>query len=116
MSFYQERYFFHLAIQCPLCHRPIQQRHAEILRDEDDAQLLFARCPSCRQSQLYLIVETHQGWETMGMKTDLSKGEIEMLFQPRSITLDEVLDLHEILHSSRYVEGMVSKIIKHHQK
>jgi hypothetical protein len=82
---------------CPLCETQYNVKHAKIIEERDDAQLLHITCSKCQSSVLALILMNPMGISSMGLISDLTSSEVGKFRKEKIIETDEVIDFHRRL-------------------
>lgn len=59
---------------------------------------MYAECSTCKSSVIIFVLKNSAGFvTTIGMLTDMKKGDILKFRTMKAITSDDVLELHRIL-------------------
>lgn len=89
-----------LVAYCPLCNQRYNPLEAKVIDKEDNAYLIYVRCRKCQGSIVALVLSTGLGVSSTGLVTDLNSEDLIKFKEAQSITIDNVIDLHEALEGS----------------
>lgn len=82
---------------CPVCHYRYNPIEAEILEQNEDANLLHVRCRRCHSTVLALVTMGQMGISSVGLVTDLSGAEVRRIKLAAPVSDTDLLNLHEFL-------------------
>jgi hypothetical protein len=88
--------------QCPLCKGQYAPDAANVLLKKQGANLVHLTCVHCQNSVLAVIVVTSAGLSSVGMLTDLNATDATRLSHVSSVTEEDVLDFHTLLHNKNF--------------
>ena len=71
-------------------------------------QLVHVVCRFCKSCLLVVVSVTEFGASVVGVLTDLRSSEIQKFFERGSISIDDAIELHQVLESDKFL----SKLIK----
>jgi len=94
---------FQIPETCPHCSHKFNKAEASINRHKGDSVLIHFTCPNCKISVISSIFLNNSGIMTVGMLTDLSKEDLGMLKSNSTITVDDVIDMHEYIEEKGYI-------------
>ncbi|MDP3970767.1 MAG: hypothetical protein Q8P90_03630 [bacterium] len=97
-----------LVAQCAICgisHRSIQ---TTIINNTNDTELIHIRCGACKGSIVALIFNTGKNISSIGVITDLSEKDIMKMKNNKSITHDELMQLHQELTNKNICEAILN--------
>jgi len=83
--------------QCPVCSGNNQPTEDNILRQQDNVQLMHFTCPQCNHSVIAVIVTSQIGLSSVGMVTDMTADDVLKLHHRDPINEDELLAWHKFL-------------------
>lgn len=83
--------------RCPICSTVYNTEKARGFAQRDTASLVHITCDKCRSYFIAMIVVAGQGLSTVGMVTDLNYDDAVRLYAKEPISLDEILNSHELL-------------------
>lgn len=87
---------------CPLCNYEYQTINAKILDDNEEAQLIYIRCPNCLSSIVVLVLSSGPFLSSIGMITDLNEEDVLKLKNSGHIQEEDILNLHKVLKSKNF--------------
>lgn len=91
---HQHHFFGH----CPMCGFGYTPECIELLRKGERFTVVHAECPRCRSSAILTILSGMLGMvTTMGMLSDMARGDIERFWNAAEITSEDVLNVHVFL-------------------
>lgn len=94
---------FQIPETCPNCSHKFNKAEASIIGNKRDSVLIHITCPNCKISVISSISLSNSGIMTVGMLTDLNKEDLSMLKSNNTITVDDVIDIHEYIEEKGYV-------------
>lgn len=89
--------------KCPICSAEYKTEHARLFAKKESANLVHICCGKCQSSMLFMIMIMGQGLSSVGMVTDLSFEDASRLYSAREITLDEVLEGHDLINTDQFI-------------
>jgi len=84
---------------CPFCHTSYSIRAARVLAQKDDGHVVHIECRSCGGSIVALILAGGLGIQSVGVVTDLTRGEVEKYSQHQPVSVDDIVDLHRAINA-----------------
>lgn len=95
---------------CPSCNSRYEARNVKLLNQTQSSFLAHCDCLNCESSTLMTVIMNQSGMvTTFGMLTDFTKKDFARFQKARTITLDDVLDLHKSLSQKSYPHRSPSK-------
>lgn len=70
---------------------------ARMIGETEGTQLLHVTCRKCQNSILALVLQNASGVSSVGLVTDLTFEDVGRFQRARSISVDDVIDLHAFL-------------------
>lgn len=86
--------------RCPLCDNQSDKIDTHILGDNGESRLLHLRCQKCSNSILALVLVSPGGVSSLGLLTDLTFEDVRRFKAGNSVTIDDVIRIHEVLENS----------------
>lgn len=87
---------------CPLCNYEYKSINAKIIRENEEAQLVYMKCPNCFGSLIILIINSGPLISAMGIVTDLNENDISKLNNVNVIQDEDIINLHELLKKRNF--------------
>lgn len=104
MSLYKEKKsIFQIPESCPCCSKRYHQAKVSVINRDRERIIVHITCPNCGISVLSSISLNNLGLMAVGMLTDVSQGDLKILEKYDSITLDDVIEIHEYIEKNRSV-------------
>lgn len=93
-------YEFKYLGNCSVCGESFQPRNAHLLDRKPDISHVYTQCSKCKSSSITFVLKNTMGFiTTIGMLTDMTKGDIEKFKDKKPISADDVLELHKSLEN-----------------
>ncbi len=86
--------------RCLICNTEYKQEAAQFFAEQDSSRLLHITCVKCQSHFVAMIVMAGHGLSSVGMITDLNYEDAAKLYCQPVITLDEVINCHEVLKNN----------------
>ena len=86
-----------LISNCPICNVKYNPLQLRILEEKKDSHLVYIKCSSCQAGVVAVIMSGGIGVTSIGLITDLSAEDVIRFKDVKEISLDEVLEMHELL-------------------
>jgi len=86
-----------LIATCPLCEAAYNPLTARVIEERDDIRVVHVTCGKCLSAVVALIMTTPMGISSVALMTDCTPEDVERVRGGESVTLDDALELHEIL-------------------
>lgn len=83
--------------ECPVCGTDYQDDAFHILSEADDLATVHVTCESCDNAIMALFAVTPMGMSTVGIITDLSPDDYDVMESLNTISEDDVLDFHSCM-------------------
>ncbi len=96
---------------CPSCETKYGIFSAKLLAENNGMYLVHVNCKKCRTSILALVTNNQLGSSSFCLVTDLNSEESLLLKDKTSVHLDEVLNLHELLNSKKFLKTLTEEEI-----
>lgn len=81
---------------CPVCETRYHPMEARMLGQDGETHLLHVQCRTCEHAILALVLVNHVGASSVGLLTDLSYEDVLSFREQSSVTVNDVLDVHEV--------------------
>ncbi|NQV89856.1 hypothetical protein HQ487_00440 [Candidatus Uhrbacteria bacterium] len=91
---------------CPVCDTRYNPMEARILEQEGETHLLHVQCRKCEHSILALVLVNRVGASSVGLLTDLSYEDVLRLKTARSVTIDDVMDVHSAFETNHWEDQL----------
>jgi hypothetical protein len=100
----QQKKFFieNVARFCDKCGKPYDLSDVEILQSNDYSTIIHFSCKNCKARHLATFVRPLGISSRMPVNTDLSIDEIKKFAGKKSVSSNDVIDLHEILKDNNF--------------
>lgn len=92
---------------CPACEEPLSYNPLAVVSTGSDLTVLHDACRDCRSSVLTVTIGTRNTHTAVSLLTDLTRDEVVRFWTSRSITIDDVIDLHETLANGTTVDDHI---------
>lgn len=89
--------------ECPLCGKNYDQRSIRVVHEAEETKLIHVTCMSCRHAVAAYIMWSQLGISSVGMLTDLNAEELKQSVSKSSISADDVLHVHTMLHTNEFI-------------
>ncbi|MEK7158588.1 MAG: hypothetical protein AAB733_03395 [Patescibacteria group bacterium] len=86
-----------LVSYCPLCNTRYNPLLAKVVEENDEAHLIHIECRNCGSSIVALVLTGTMGISSVGLVTDLTSEDVQRFKGGNEVTVDDVIDLHQIL-------------------
>ncbi len=86
-----------LVSYCPLCETRSRPSEARLVGEDGETHLLHVTCRKCQGSVLALVFVNRVGASSVGVVTDLLYEDVIRFGQTRAVSVDDVLEMHELL-------------------
>ncbi|MBF8281043.1 MAG: hypothetical protein HW383_816 [Candidatus Magasanikbacteria bacterium] len=86
-----------LIATCPLCDAAYDPVTVRIIEERDDIRVVHVTCQKCMSAVVALIMTTPMGVSSVALMTDCTPEDVDRVRSSESVTLDDALDLHEML-------------------
>lgn len=84
---------------CPKCGASLSSAHIDTIFEAQSSFVAHAVCSSCRASSMVTVTPTGSG--TVPINSDLAGFEFKKFIAQRSVSYEDVLDLHLILKKEK---------------
>ena len=89
-----------LVAACPICNESFQGSQIRLIEETaDERQILHVDCEHCLSSLVMLFYEEFGQVKTRGLVTDLTYPEVMKYYNSSSLTLDDVINVHDALET-----------------
>ena len=89
---------------CPLCNTNYKQENAKLFEQSETAHLVHITCHKCKINFVVAVFLLGQGISTVGALTDLSLEDVKNVHHQDAITVDEVINLHNLLKNGDFLK------------
>jgi hypothetical protein len=94
----RKKFFFeHVARFCDRCGRPYSEKDVDILQQNDYSVVIHFNCPNCKARHLATFIKPLGITSRVLVNTDLTIDELPKFAGKRSISTDDLLDVHEAM-------------------
>lgn len=90
-----------LITHCPVCSQRYDPLEARILEEGENAHLVYISCRDCKSAILAVIVANNMGISSLGLITDLSSDDVMDFKSDKSISVDDVIEVHQFLSKEK---------------
>jgi hypothetical protein len=98
-----------VARYCDKCGRAYETDDVEILQKNDFSVIIHFGCPNCKARHLATFIKPLGITSRVPVNTDLTIEELSQFAGKRSISSNDVLDVHELLKDSSFTMGDILK-------
>jgi len=95
--------------RCSFCGNELEQNDLTILEEQDRGTMFHISCSRCGTSLISILSSNQTGIVSLGIATDLDRDEVKNKFSKKTISADEVIDVHEFIERDR---GNLIELIK----
>jgi hypothetical protein len=89
-----------LVSYCPVCESRYHPMDAQLLDEDGQTHLLHVRCRKCRSAILAVLLINTVGASSVGLLTDLSYEDVLRARLGGGVTVNDVLDVHNLFSGS----------------
>ncbi len=100
---------FKLINRCPICSANYPIEKAKVFAKNDSASLIHITCGKCQSNFVAMILVVGQGLSSVGMITDLNYDDMGRLNKTVSISVDEMIEGHQLINSNSFINKLVLK-------
>lgn len=93
---------------CPICEARSQAMNARLIGVQEETHLLHVQCKKCKHSVLAMVALNQTGVSSLGLLTDLSYEDVLRCTSQEQVTVNDVIEIHEYLESSKWGEWLTS--------
>lgn len=94
----RKKFFFeHVARFCDRCGRSYDEKDIDILQQNDYSVVIHFNCPNCKARHLATFIKPLGITSRVLVNTDLAIDELPKFAGRRSVSTDDILDVHEAL-------------------
>lgn len=86
-----------LSVRCPVCANLYDMHRLQILGERDQQVLTYIDCAACGSAVLSILSLGQAGMTAQGVVTELTAEEVVDSDDWRTVTADDVVDLHDHL-------------------
>ena len=98
-----------VARYCDKCGRAYETSDVEILQKTDYSVIIHFGCPNCKARHLATFIKPLGITSRVPINTDLSIEELSQFAGKRSVSSNDVLDVHELLKDDDFTIGDILK-------
>ena len=88
-----------LISHCPVCNSAYKDEEVRVFENRKGARLVHITCVDCLSYFVAAIMAVERGVSTIGMITDLSYADFKKLESKTPISVDEIIDSHQLVAS-----------------
>lgn len=88
-------------VRCPICSNMYDLQKLRILGERDQQVLAYIDCAVCGTALLSILSMTPSGMTAQGLVTDLTIDEVVDSEEWPAVSMNDVLELHELMESDR---------------
>ena len=103
----KEFFIENVARYCDKCGRAYEPDDVEILQKTDYSVIIHFGCPNCKARHLATFIKPLGITSRIPVNTDLSIEELSRFAGKRSVSSNDVLDVHEVLKEDNVTVGEV---------
>ncbi|NUM25272.1 MAG: hypothetical protein HUU49_01445 [Candidatus Buchananbacteria bacterium] len=86
---------------CPVCQMRYDPLEARILDEAENSHLVHVKCHHCQSAVLAVLLTNQLGISSIGLVTDLSSDDVMKFKSVLPVSVDDVIEAHEFLHSQK---------------
>lgn len=90
-----------LITNCPVCNVRFDPLEARVIKERENAHLVYIKCRHCSSAILAVIVANSSGISSVGLITDLSSDDVLKFESVPAINCDDVIEVHQFLNQER---------------
>ncbi len=83
---------------CPICEFQYSEKEITVLDEMRGRVIAHLTCRKCNSTSLVFVTGNQQGIVSVGVLTDLDKGEVESRFKSKPTSTNQVLDVYKYLN------------------
>jgi hypothetical protein len=88
--------------KCPLCNFEYKTVSAKIIQENEEAQLIYIKCPHCSGSLIVVILSSGPLISSIGLVTDLNEEDLSKIKKNKTIFEEDILNLHQIIKEKNF--------------
>lgn len=88
--------------RCPVCNENYNLEGAKLVEEKDNACLIHLTCGKCQGYFLTMVLNFSHGLSSVGMITDLNYNDAQRIYRSVPLTLDEVLNTHQLIEKNNF--------------
>lgn len=93
--------------RCPICSESYDPKAAKLFGKQEVATLVHITCGKCASHFVAMILMVGQGVSSVGMVTDLTFTDAQKLHVLEPITMDELIDGHELIFNKSFLHSLI---------
>jgi len=87
---------------CPICRKKLKISNSNIVDRDNNANLYYVECKNCDSSVMLAVFPMKDGIvTTMGILTDISHEDLNLIKNSEPVTTDNVLALYDYIKSNK---------------
>lgn len=91
---------------CPLCRKKLGDKYLRVIERQETAVLCHVKCGYCKSSIIFSVSNIHNNViTTVGILTDIQPEDLEIIRERESISVDDVLAIHQFLKENNENKG-----------
>lgn len=85
---------------CPVCRKELNEKNAYVLKKVSAITQYCVKCGFCSSSLLLSVSSANSNMTTsIGILTDVKKGDFALMKSSEQISVDDVLEIHKLLEN-----------------
>jgi hypothetical protein len=92
---------------CPACQTSFEFLTTQVVETYSEAQLVHITCSKCRHALLAVIASLPDSTQTVGLVTDLTYEDVLRFSQAESISIKDVMDVHDYFGTKEWVKSFM---------
>lgn len=88
-------------VRCPICSNAYDMQKLKILGEREQQVLAYIECASCGTALVSILSMTPSGMNAQGLVTDLTVEEVVDSEEWNPISMNNVLEVHELLEADQ---------------
>ncbi len=97
-----------LVSYCPVCETRSNPMNARMLGQDGETHLLHIQCHKCQNAFLALVLVDQVGATSVGLLTDLAYDDVVRFGKERSVSINDVISIHNALEKGSFPACLVS--------
>jgi len=92
-----------LMSHCPVCNLSYDPIEARVIKEGNNAHLVYIKCRHCQSAVLTLIISGNLGISSVGLITDLNCDDVLKFRENEPITCNNVIEMHQLLAQEKAI-------------
>lgn len=96
--------------KCPICGQSYAGEAVKFFLRRRHSTVVHSTCRGCQSAFMAMVMTFGRGISSVGMITDLSFDDIRRLYKTEPITIDEVIEGHQLINSEIQITNSLPSV------